>query len=115
MDPQQIRSMIPGPYPTTFKAEGIASTPVAKQSFIRMMPARILYVDIRVSKLVLEEQLVVQTGAWVLPPESAELGLAGETCEDFIVFDRLRLGVQVCIGVAVDPGFDLLRSFLAGI
>lgn len=41
---------MPGPYPTTLKAEGIANTPVAKQSFIRMMAARTLSCNLSVSK-----------------------------------------------------------------
>lgn len=33
---------IPGPYPTELKADGIVNTPVAKHSFIKMMPVRFL-------------------------------------------------------------------------
>lgn len=42
MDPQQMRRMMPGPYPTTPRAEGMAKTPVAKQSFMRIIAALIL-------------------------------------------------------------------------
>jgi hypothetical protein len=31
--------MIPGQYPTTLNADGMVRTPVAKQSFIKMMAA----------------------------------------------------------------------------